>query len=55
MCLTGHRQVEIVRAIKEAATVDRPGEKRDWDAYAKRTQHDPKMGPTVLDPKMGTG
>jgi hypothetical protein len=37
MRLTGHHQDEIERAIKEAAPAERPGEKRDWDAYAKRT------------------
>jgi Relaxase/Mobilisation nuclease domain/Large polyvalent protein-associated domain 7 len=37
MRLTGHHRDEIVRAIKEAAPAERPGEKRDWDAYAKRT------------------
>ena len=37
MRLTGHHRDEIVRAIKEAAPADRPGETRDWDAYAKRT------------------
>jgi hypothetical protein len=37
MRLTGHRRDEIVRAIKEAVPVVRPGEMRDWDAYAKRT------------------
>jgi hypothetical protein len=26
-----------MRAIKEAAPAERPGEKRDWDVYAKRT------------------
>jgi hypothetical protein len=36
MRLTGHRRGEIMRAIKGAAPLDRPGEKRDWDAYAKR-------------------
>jgi len=35
--LTGHHRDEIVRAIKDTAPVDRPDEKRDWDAYAKRT------------------
>ena len=37
MRLTGHHRGEIVRAIKDAAPVDRPDEKRDWDAYARRT------------------
>jgi hypothetical protein len=37
MRLTGHHRDEIVRAIKEAAPAVRPGEMRDWDAYAKRT------------------
>jgi hypothetical protein len=37
MRLTGHHRGEIVRAIKDAAPVGRPDEKRDWDAYAKRT------------------
>jgi hypothetical protein len=37
MRLTGHHRGEIVSAIKEVAPRDRPGEKRDWDAYAKRT------------------
>jgi len=36
MRLTGHHRDEIVRAIKEAAAAVRPGETRDWDAYAKR-------------------
>ena len=37
MRMTGHHRGEIVRAIKDAAPTERPGEKRDWDAYAKRT------------------
>jgi hypothetical protein len=37
MRLAGHHRGEIVRAIKDAAPVDRPDEKRDWDAYARRT------------------
>jgi hypothetical protein len=37
MRLTGHHRGEIVRAIKDAVSADRPGEKRDWDAHAKRT------------------
>jgi hypothetical protein len=37
MRLTGHHRGEIVRAFKEAAPADRPGETRDWDSYAKRT------------------
>ena len=37
MRLTGHHRGYIVRAIQEAAPADRPREKRDWDAYAKRT------------------
>lgn len=37
MRLTGHHRGEIVRAIKEGAPAERPGKKRDWDAYAKRT------------------
>jgi hypothetical protein len=37
MRLTGHHRGEIVRAIMEAALADRPGEKRDWDAYSRRT------------------
>jgi hypothetical protein len=37
MRLTGHHPDEIVRAIKDAAPAERPGEIRDWDAYAKRT------------------
>ena len=37
MRLTGHHRDEIVRAIKEAAPAARPGETRDWNAYAKRT------------------
>jgi hypothetical protein len=37
MRLTGHHRGEIVLAISEAARADRPGERRDWDAYAKRT------------------
>jgi hypothetical protein len=37
MRLAGHRRDEIVLAIKEVAGAERPGEKRDWDAYAKRT------------------
>jgi hypothetical protein len=37
MRLTDHHRAEIVRAIKDAASAGRPEEKRDWDAYAKRT------------------
>jgi hypothetical protein len=37
MRLTGHHRSEIVRAIKEAAPAERPGEIREWDAYATRT------------------
>jgi hypothetical protein len=37
MRLTGHHRGEVVRAIKEAAPAERPGEKRDWDAYARCT------------------
>ena len=37
MRLTGHQRDEIERAIKKAAPEVRPGEMRDWDAYAKRT------------------
>jgi relaxase-like protein/conjugative element/phage-associated large polyvalent protein/DNA relaxase TraI-like protein/DNA primase RepB-like protein len=37
MRLAGHHRGEIVRAIKEAAPALRPGEKRNWDAYVKRT------------------
>jgi hypothetical protein len=36
MAVTGHAGGAIAEAIKEAARVDRPNEKRDWDAYAKR-------------------
>jgi hypothetical protein len=35
--LAGHHRGEIVRIIKEAAPAHRPSEKREWDAYAKRT------------------
>lgn len=37
MRLTGHPRGDIVRAIKEAAPIERPDEIRDWDAYAMRT------------------
>jgi hypothetical protein len=37
MRLTGHHRDEIAQAIKEAAPAIRPGEMRDWEAYAKRT------------------
>ncbi len=37
MRLTGHHRDDIVRAIKETTPAVRPGEKRDWDLYAKRT------------------
>jgi hypothetical protein len=36
MVVTGHSQGAIAGAIKEAARADRPNEKRDWDAYARR-------------------
>jgi hypothetical protein len=36
MAVTGHSRGAIAVAIKEAARADRPNEKRDWDAYAKR-------------------
>ena len=36
MSVTGHSQDAIAEAIKDAARIDRPHEKRDWDAYAKR-------------------
>jgi hypothetical protein len=32
----GHDRDKIVQTIKEAAARDRPGEMRDWDAYATR-------------------
>lgn len=37
MRLMGYDRNEIVQTIKEAASRDRPGETRDWDAYAKST------------------
>jgi len=36
MAVTGHSNGAIAEAIKQAARTDRPNEKRDWDAYAKR-------------------
>ena len=34
--LTGHHREAICDAIKEGAAASRPGERRDWDAYARR-------------------
>jgi hypothetical protein len=34
--LTGHHRNAIFEAIKEGAVAARPGERRDWDAYARR-------------------
>jgi hypothetical protein len=34
--LTGHDRDAIARVIKDAAPAMRPGEHRDWDAYARR-------------------
>jgi hypothetical protein len=36
MAVTGHSRSAIADAIKEAARADRPNERRDWNAYAKR-------------------
>jgi hypothetical protein len=32
----GHSRKQITDAIKVGASVERPGEKRDWDRYARR-------------------
>jgi hypothetical protein len=37
MRLAGYPRGDVVRAIKETAPIERPGEIRDWDAYATRT------------------
>jgi hypothetical protein len=34
--LTGHHRDAIVRVVREGAAAARPGERRDWDAYARR-------------------
>jgi hypothetical protein len=34
--LTGHHRDAIFGAIKEGAAASRAGERRDWDAYARR-------------------
>jgi Relaxase/Mobilisation nuclease domain/Large polyvalent protein-associated domain 7 len=36
MAVTGHSREAIAKAIREAASADRPKEKRHWDAYAQR-------------------
>jgi len=36
MAVTGHSREAISKAIREAASADRPNEKRHWDAYAQR-------------------
>jgi hypothetical protein len=36
MSVTGHSREQIAAAIKDGARADRPNEKRDWDAYARR-------------------
>lgn len=37
MRLAGYDRGDVVRAIKDAAPIDRPNEERNWEAYAKRT------------------
>jgi len=34
--VTGHHRDGIARAIREGASIQRPGEERDWDTYARR-------------------
>ena len=34
--LTGHHRDAIFGAVKEGAAASRAGERRDWDAYARR-------------------
>jgi hypothetical protein len=37
MRVTGYRRDAIAQAIREAAPMQRPNERRDWDRYAQRT------------------
>jgi hypothetical protein len=36
MAVTGHSREQIAEAIRTGARSDRPGERRDWDHYARR-------------------
>jgi hypothetical protein len=36
MSVTGHSREQIAQAIRDAARADRPGDRRDWDGYARR-------------------